>query len=161
MPGVIRPCLLPREAEPSQHSRHARRMVGLGEPRLEPAAQVGPRPGAAAIGSQVWPAQDRRHQLCLFCCREPSQRPPLWSIPEPGQTLGVVAQHRIAQRLPLHARKPRRFRSAQPLNCVGDRVHPRRRPSIAFLPRRTTQRLGRQIVPDLECRPHATPPPRH
>lgn len=132
-------------------------MVGLGEPRLEPAAEVGPRPGAAAVGSRVRPARDRRHQLCLLRCREPSRRPPLRPIPEPGQALGIVAQHRIAQRLPLHARKPRRFRSAQPLQRMGNRVYPRRYPSIAFPPRRMTQRSGRQIVPDLERRPHAIP----
>jgi len=61
---------------------------------------------------------------------------------EAGEPLGIVAHHRVAQRLPLHARQPRRLRAAQPVERMRDRIHPRRRPPILLAPRLTPQRFG-------------------
>ena len=74
-------------------------------------------------------------------------------VVKPAQPLGVVAHHRVAQRLPLHAGKPRRLGPAQPVERVRDRVHPRRRPPVLLAACLPPQRLRRQLVP-LECFAH-------
>ena len=134
-PGVEGARLLPREVQPAQHPRHARGMVGLAMARLEPAAEIGPGPGAAAVGVRVRPAQDHCGELGLLGRAEPPRRSTLRPVPQAGQALGIVAHDRIAQRLTLHAGEPRRLGPAQPIERMGDRIHPRRRPPIHLPPR--------------------------
>ena len=152
------PRLLAREAEPPEHLGHACGVVGSAEPPFEPAAEIGPRPGAAPVLGRIGAAQDHRCKLRLLLRREPPRRPPLRPVAEPGEPLGVAAQHRVAQRLAPHAGEPRRLGSAQPVERVRDRVHPRRRPPVLLLARRPPNAVGRQLSPDLQRRSHGPPP---
>ena len=62
------------------------------------------------------------------------------------QAFGVVADHCVALRLPLHAGQPRRRGLAHALQRVGDGEHPAGRRTVRLPSRQTPQRIGRNIV---------------
>ena len=125
-------------------------MAGLAAFSLQPATEVGPRPGAATVRIGVRPALDRHRERRLFpasSCRRgrPSAGRGTRRAPE------ATAHQRVAQRLPLHPGEPRRLRPAHVVERVRDRVHPRRRPPVLLAPRLAPQSLRRQLISDLEC----------
>jgi hypothetical protein len=115
-----------------------------------PAAQIAARPGATTVAVGLGTAQDHRCQCRFLPLSQPSLRPTLGAIAQPGQILGVVAHHRIAQCLALHPGQPRRFGPARPVKRVGDGVKPCRNPAFGFPPRQPTQLARRSIIPDFE-----------
>src|SRR5262249_20736134 len=88
---------------------------------------------------------------------QPSLRVAFGTIAQTGQSLGVVAHHRVAPRLALHPGKPRRRSTAHPIQRVGDRVKAGRNPPVPFPPRQPTQLGGRAVFLDLERYPHPSP----
>ena len=132
--------------------------LGPAEPPFEPAAEIGARPGAASVLDRIGAAQDHRCKLRLLLQREPPRRPPPRPVPEPGETFGLVAQHRVAQRLAPHAREPRRLRPAQAVERMSDRLHPRRRPPILLPTGRPPNAVGRKLPSDLQRHSHGPLP---
>ena len=110
-------------------------------------------PSSAGSG----PREARRCKLGLLLRREPPWRPPPRPVPEPGETFGLVAQHRAAQRPALHASEPRRLRSAQAVERMGDGARPRRRPIVLLPTRRPPNAVGRQSPTDLQRNSHGPP----
>lgn len=101
--------------------------------RVQPAAQVGPCPGAHPVAVGIGAAQDDRRQGRFFGFRQAPGRAALGPIVQPRQTFGVVAHHRVAQGLALHAGKTGGVCPAQAIQRVGNGVHAGRRMTIAFL----------------------------
>ena len=70
-------------------------MVGLAVMRLEPAAEIGAGPCAAAVFSRVRAAHDSGGEVRLLGRIEPSLGTPLRPVMKPGKAFGIVAQHGI------------------------------------------------------------------
>src|SRR3954451_1830017 len=149
--------LLAREPHSAQHPRHARRVITFAEMRRDPVAQIGAGPGATAVTVGLGTPQNHCRQRRFLPFSQPSLRPTLWVIAQPRQILGVVAQHRIAQRLALHPSELRRRGTAHPVKRIGNRIKPRRNPAAPFPPGQPTQLGRRSIFLDLERRPHSSP----
>jgi hypothetical protein len=120
----------------------------LAEARLKPAAQVGPRPGGDTVSLRVRPTEHPRRQGRLLGLAQPLRPAGLGPVVQSSDTLSVVADHRIAQCLALHAGEPRGLGPAHALQRVRDRQHPQRCPPIRLVPRSSAQRRRCQIIPD-------------
>ena len=118
--------------------------------RREPPSTTGSGPREARLGEFHLL---RRGQPPRRSAPRPVPRP----VPEPGQAFGVVAQHRVPQRLALHAREACRVRPAQTVERMGDRVHSRRRPTALLTTGRPPNAVGRQLPPDLQRSSHDHP----
>ena len=158
--GVHGPGLLPRHLQPPEHPRQAGRVKALAEARLEPAAQVGARPGRDAVPLRVGAAGHPGRQGGLLGLAQPRGPAGLGPVVEAGEPSRVVAEHRVAQRLALHAGEPGGLRPAHALQGVGDRQCPQGRPPVRLAPRVPAQRLRRQVVPDRQGRAHRLLPRR-
>ena len=150
-----RPGFLPRQVEAAEDARQAGRAQALAEPVLDPAAQRRQRPIDAAIPGPVGAAEHGRQQHRLLGLRQRRAPPGLRPVAQALQALGVVADDRVPQRLPLHPGQPGRLRPALALQSAGDRQHPCRRPRAPLAPRQRPQPVGAgQVGPDLQRRPH-------
>ena len=118
--------------------------------RREPPSTTGSGPREARLGEFHLL---RRGQPPRRSAPRSAPRP----VPEPGQAFGVVAQHRVPQRLALHAREACRVRPAQTVERMGDRVHSRRRPTALLTTGRPPNAVGRQLPPDLQRSSHDHP----
>jgi transposase len=128
--------------------------------RLEPAAQVGTRPGGDTVPLRVGAAEHPRRQGRLLRLAQPRGSAGLGPVVQPGEPLGVVARHGVAQGLALHAGEPGGLGPARPLQGVGDRQHAQRGPPVRLASRVPAQRLRRQLVPDQQRRAHHPLPGR-
>src|SRR5512134_1716867 len=109
---VRRPGLLSRKSLAPQNPRQALRDDALVKARLDPPAEVGQRPAAHAIPLRVRAAENaisQQRELRLRQRRRPARQR---TVVKPRKPFGVVTNHRIAQRLALHARGLRRLRPA-------------------------------------------------
>ena len=150
-----RPGFLPRQVEAAEDARKAGRAEALAEPVLDPAAQRRQRPIDAAIPGPVGAVEHGRQQHRLLGLRQRRAPPGLRPVAQALQALGVVADDRVPQRLPLHPGQPGRLRPALALQSAGDRQHPCRRPRAPLAPRQRPQPVGAgQVGPDLQRRPH-------
>ena len=77
------------------------------EALLQPAAQIGPGPGANPVALRLRPGDDDRRQRRFLVCRQPPRRVALWTVVKPLQSLCIVTNNRVAKRLAIHPRKPR------------------------------------------------------
>ena len=122
--------------------------------RREPPSTTGSGPREARLGEFHLL---RRGQPPRRSAPRSAPRPVPRPVPEPGQAFGVVAQHRVPQRLALHAREACRVRPAQTVERMGDRVHSRRRPTALLTTGRPPNAVGRQLPPDLQRSSHDHP----
>jgi hypothetical protein len=74
------------------------------------------------------------------------------------QPLGVVADHRVPEGLALHAGQPRRFRSREAIERVGERQEAHGGAAIRLAPRQAAKLLGGHVLADGE-RGHGGGPP--
>ena len=132
-------------------------VVGLGEALLQPAAQIGPGPGANPVALRLRPGDDDRRQRRFLVCRQPPRRVALWTVVKPLQSLCIVTNNRVAKRLAIHPCKPRGISPGHLLQSIRDPIGPRRRSTVRFhaSPAPKLQRL--QIIPYLECGSHDIP----
>ena len=137
---------------------HRTRAGSLAVLGLQPAAEVGPRPGAS-----------RRRRRGPARARSPPREPP---PPAPrAAAAGAPSAGREARSTPRHRSAPPRSaapaapcrRAARPRPGSARRARARSRPSAPppapSFSRRASRlrRLRRQLAPDLECPPHAAP----
>ena len=99
-------------------------MERLAEARLKPGAQVGARPGRDAVPFRIGRGEDTRGQGGLLGLAQPLGAPRLGAVVQPRDAFIVVADHRVAQRLALHAGEPGGLGPAHALQGVRDRQHP-------------------------------------
>ena len=66
------------------------RMVGLARVRLEPAAEIGAGPGAAAVGVRVRPAQNHRDELRMRIPGDPITRSDAIRSPIPEHPISLL-----------------------------------------------------------------------
>ncbi len=151
--------LLSRHSQTTQQLAHRGRMASPGKFRFQPTAQVGKGPGRYAVALRVRPPHHRRGQSRPFRPRQTARRAPLRAVVKTGNALGVVARHRIAQRLTLHPCRACRRRPAHPVKCIGDRPSPRPRAPTRLAPCPTTEFVRRQIAPYPETRHGHSPTP--
>ena len=76
---------------------------------------------------------------------------------QPGQTLGIGADHRVPERLSLHPGEARRFRPRHPLKRVAIALKPGRHPPAVLPSRQQPQLHRRSIIPNAECPSHSLP----
>lgn len=74
-----------------------------------------------------------------------------------ARSFGIVAQHRVPERLPLHPGKPGGLSAGEAVEGVGDRQQPHGGAAIRLVPRQAAQLGGGQILADGECG-HGEPP---
>jgi hypothetical protein len=112
---------------------------------LDLAAQFRQGPGAQPRDLHLRPVQHhlaRRGALLLI---QPRPAARTRTVVQTSQPFGVVAQDRVTQRLPLHARQPRGFGPRQPLQGTRNSLHPGRRRAV-LLPSRQPPQLRRWYV---------------
>jgi RHS repeat-associated protein len=151
---VLQPCRHPGDAEPAEQVEQAADAVAHAEPPLHQRHQVLQPPDAGAVPLQLRSRQDQRHQRRLLAFVELLARSAARSIVQPVHAFRIVTDHGIAQRLAFHAGQPGGFRPGHPLERVGDRDHPRRRPPVLLPPRPQPKLTRRQVIPDIECTTH-------
>ena len=66
------------------------------------------------------------------------------AVGQPLRPLGVVADHRVPEGLPLHAGQPRRFRSRYAIERVGDRQEAHGGAAIRLAPRQAAKLIDRR-----------------
>jgi hypothetical protein len=71
--------------------------------------------------------------------------------------VGVVAQHRISERLPLHPGEPGGLGAGEAVERVGDRQQPHGGAAVRLASGQAAQLSGRPILADDECG-HGEPP---
>lgn len=91
----------------------------MAETLLDQPGDVGTPPGRDAVTLGVRAAQDQRAQGRKLPLRQP-RRTPAWPVAQAIDTLGIVADHGIAQGLALHARQTRRFGSRLAFQGMSD-----------------------------------------
>ncbi len=139
---VQRPRLLRRQLQAAQGPRQAGWVQPLVEATLNPAAEHRQGPIGAAVLGVVRPAEDRVQEQRLLDFAQCRGSPCLGLVAQPIQPLGILADHRIPRRLPLHARQARRLSPAHALERAGNRQHARRRPRVPFPMRQRRSRAG-------------------
>lgn len=102
---------------------------------------------------QVHTAQDPSQAVRVYGLAERLGHPDRKSLGGPGANAIPVRVRPLADRI----RKARRIRPAQPVQRMGDRIGPRRRPSVAAPPGPTPQCRGAHLIRHLECSWHAAP----
>jgi transposase len=124
----------------------------LAEARLEPAAQVGPRPGGDAVPLRVGAAEHPRRQGRLLGLAQPRGPAGLGPVVQPGEPLGVVAHHGVAQGLALHAGEPGGLGPAHPLQGRW------RSPACATRPAGSARAARAGAAPRASARPGSAAP---
>ena len=157
--GVVRPCLLSREAEPAHHAAHRSRdgTACRSAPR-EKQSEILQRVGRDAVDLGIGTGQDHLGKLGLLVGVEPRWTTIAPAIRKTVDAVGVVANNPVAQRLPVHASRPRRrlpahARQAHWRSPAGDAPPAHRAPSLAS----DRSSAGDTIHSDGKCR-HAPPP---
>lgn len=157
---MARPGLLLGQSEPPQHPRQAGRVQPLAPPLGNLLGQRWLCPLGAAMAGEIRAGE---HEVLVHGTLFVAQHWPaaaLGAVVQPGQAFPVVAHHRVMQRLPLHAREPRRLGPAQPRERMGDGIHPRGRPRVLLPPPQSAQLPCAQVRPDLQCNNHRLLPSR-
>ena len=139
---------------------HVRGVVRHTPALLTLAAQFGQGPGAQARGLHVGAVQHHLLQCRPSLPVQPRRPARARSVVQSDQTLGGVAHHGIAQRLPLQARQPCSLSPWQTLERARDRLQARRSRPVLLPASQPPQFFRRQVRADCQ-RPstHLRPPP--
>ena len=154
---VPRPDRHAAEAEPAQHLADRALVQPDREAGLDQRLEVDPAPAHHAVPVRVRPPLHGGRQLGLLLGREPRPAPRPGPVAQAGEALGVVAVHPVAQGLPVHAGRPRRFLARGPLQHQRQGEHPPRRPRVPAPRRLAPQVAGARLVPGDRDR-HPRPP---
>jgi len=142
------PRRLPRQAHAVQHPRQGRQPIRRRPALLDVRGDVEQAVAADPVRLRVRPLQHPRPQL-LPLRRGQLLRPPRpRAVVQPRQAFGVVAQHRIPQRLTLPSHDPGRVRPARPLQRLRDGQRPQRRTPVRLALREPPQLHRAHVVPD-------------
>jgi hypothetical protein len=153
-----RPGFLPRKPKLPQDLAQAGDMIAMAEPLLDKLRDIRSCPGRDAVTFGARAAQDEPPQARLLPigqARASAFRP----VRQAGQTLGVVADHGVAQRLTLHAGQPGRFGARHAFQRMGDGEGARGSPRVTRPLRPGPQLRRRPFVADRKAC-HATLPQR-
>jgi hypothetical protein len=125
-------------------------------------ADVDHPPGAHPVALRVGAAQHPGLERRLLSRRQPLRPTRAGPVVQTLHSFGIVAQHGVPERLPLHPGQPCGFRPRQALERVGDGQETHRGPAIRLGAGETTQRRGGQVLTDGKSRHGAVlQPPRH
>src|SRR5512147_23579 len=105
------------------------------------------------IGSTQYPGLQRRLLPGGERFRSPRAGPVVNAI----ETFGIVADHRIPECLTLHPNQACGLGPRQALDRIRDREQAHGSATVRFVPRQTTQLVGRQVLANSERR-HGIPP---
>lgn len=158
---MCRTRLLPGQPHPPQQLGKRRERVGHAPEFPGAGGDVAQTVTADPVHLRVWPSQHPGAQVFLLYPVQPPGRPCSRAVVQPGQALGVVAPHRIAQGLTLPPDQPGRFRPARAFQHSRDRQRPQGRTSIRLAPGKAPQGRRVQVVADLQAtsRHHCLPKP--
>src|SRR3954452_16128114 len=118
---MARARLLSREPETLQQPSERPGMHPLAEALLADIGQVLERVGRTTAGLWIGPIQHDAHQLGLLLRVERGRPTIAPAVGEAVDPMLVVAQHPVAQRLPVHACRPGCLLPAHAVESVGDR----------------------------------------
>jgi hypothetical protein len=145
--GVLGTRFLARQSQAPHDARQAGRVNRLAETAGDHLlAQHRQRPVHAAVPFQVRPCQNGLFQDRPFVQAQPGRPTGGPTVVKAGHPLGIVADHRVAQRLAVQASQPCRLRSPHAVQRMGDRQHPRHDPPLLLLAGLRTERVGAQIA---------------
>src|SRR5215218_7664425 len=143
--------LLAGEAEPLEQRRETPDAVAHPIGPLDVLAQVPQAKGADAVPLGPGTAQDVSLEGGLLAATQPLGATRARLIVEALRSLGIEAQHRIAQRLALHPGEPGRLSPRYALERIGDGQQPQGRPAIPLACGAPTQVSGLIIRTDRKC----------
>ena len=113
-------------------------------------ADVNQAPGAHPVALRVRPAQHPGLQRRLLPRRQRLRTTGAAPVVETGKTLGVVADHGVPQRLPLHPGQASGFGPREAVERVGDRQQARGGTPVRLAPCQAAELLGGQVLADGE-----------
>src|SRR5689334_3913273 len=145
------------EAEPAQDLADRALAQPDREAGLDQRLEVDPAPPHHAVPVRVRPPLHGGHQLGLLLGRETRLAPRPGPVAQAGEALRVVAVHPVAQGLPVHAGRPRRFLARGPLQHQRQGEHPPRRPRVPAPRHLAPQLAGARLAPGDRDR-HPRPP---
>ena len=93
----------------------------MSEPLLNQVGDVGTRPCRDAVSVGITQDQRPQHGLLTLC---QFRTPPVRSVAQARQPLGIVAHHGVSQCLALHPTQPRRFCPRHAFKGIGNRESP-------------------------------------
>jgi hypothetical protein len=128
------PRLLPGQTKAFEQPAHAPDAVVNAVGFFGMSTDVHHPPGTYPIPLRVGATQYPGLEGRLLPRRQPSRPARLRPIVQPIQPFGIVAHHRIVQRLALHPGQPGGFRTGQAIQSIGDRQQAHRRPPVRFGP---------------------------
>ena len=95
-------------------------MQALGEPLLANAHQILARESRNAGHLRIGAGEYDANELGLLLRIELRRSPVAWQVGEPVKAMLVVADHPVAQRLAVHARRLRRLLSTHAIERIGN-----------------------------------------
>ena len=122
-------------------------------------ADVDEPPGTDPIAVGIRTAQHPGFERCLLAVAQPFRPARARPVVQIVRPFGIVADHRVAQRLPLHPGQPRRFRPRHALQRVRDCQQAHRRSPIRLKARQAAELTRRQVLADGKSG-HDTRPPQ-
>ena len=131
-----------------QQTGHRRQPVGHGPALLNVGCDVDQPITAQAVHLRVRSGKHPGPQF-LLSRRAQLPRPARpRAVAQPGQTLGVEAHYRVAQRLALPPNNPGRLRSARSFQRLRDRQRPQGCATVRLALRKSAQFGRTHIIPD-------------
>jgi hypothetical protein len=116
--------LLAREVQAPKQARQPPQAVAHAIPALDVRAQIDQTPGANPVALRRRPAQNVRLERGLLPRAQPLGAPRARLVVKPRGARRVEAQHRIAQRLPLHPGQAGRLGARHAFERVGNGEEP-------------------------------------
>src|SRR5215218_2377919 len=143
--------LLAREAEPLEQRRKTPDAVAHPIGLLDVLAQVHQAKGADPVSLGPGTAQNVGLEGSLLTGAQPLGATRARVVVEALRSLGIEAQHRIAQRLALHPGEPGRLSPGHAFERIGDGQQPQGRPAIPLACGAPTQVSGLIVLTDRKC----------
>ena len=100
------------------------------------------------IPFEIGPFQDRLLQLGQFQRGKPGRPTRRLTVVKPGDPLGVIANHRVAQSLTVHTNKAGGLSSPNTVKSMGKRKHPQRSSPVLLVTRQRAQIASTHVSPD-------------
>jgi len=145
------PGRLPRQAHAVQHPGQGRQPIRRRPTLLDVRGDVEQAVAADPVRLRVRPSQHPRPQFLLLRRGQLLRPSRPGAVVQPRQALGVVAQHRIAQRLAFPPHNPGRVRPARPLQRLRNGQRPQRRTPVCLALREPPQPGCAHVVPDRQA----------
>jgi hypothetical protein len=120
-------------------------------------ADVDQAPSADPVPLGVGPAQHPGLERGLLPGRQRLRPARAGPVVQPGRSLGVVADHRVAERLALHPRKPGGLGTREAVERMSNRHKAHGGAAVRLVSCQATELGGGQILADGE-RGHGGPP---